>query len=457
MGGRTTAARRAVLLAVGLWVVGEVCLSLAWAADPVEVLSVSSDSVSLAWRPVSADVKAWDPQLMPYPAPNSYLPGQNGYPLIVEGPSETPKYVQSFTYQSLVHGHPVSAALAFATWGYRVSWFRQDAKGFVYQGSFLVPALWVKCGPDKYREVSEGRYRLAVPPRGAGLLPDTPYRIVVEPLKVKVHDWLDFEDGGVFIPSFSPLLPSDVSFVALPVLWAEGPAWYYGLGRLSDCSAFAEPQVSYADDMPPLAFNTPPGSRDRYHYEGSDLPHLGQPWDDPWTSRVYWWYGQPSHRGNGRGGAYWYPVCGTAGYVKKGDPWKTFGAIGPRVGLELSVRTGREPLRVVDTSPSTGQRGVSPTVRVDITYSLELTGLNVGALRWQDSSGRAVDFGAQIDHTHLLVWPHKPLSADTDYRLVVGRGAVSAGGVRPDGDFVLTFSTKPASGGGGGGGHGRAQ
>jgi len=435
-----------------LLAVSEFWTSAALAASPVEVLSVGTDYVSIAWRPVSADVKAWDEHLMPYPAPNSYLPGENGYPRIVQGPSwMVPAKIQCFTYESL-NGHVISAALAFAIWGYRVSWFQKDPKGFIYQGSFVVPALWLKVAPEKYAEASQGRYHLPVPPIGRAFAPDTEYRIVVEPLKLRVHDWLDFDDASVCIPSFSPLIPSDLTFVPLPILWARGPKWYYGLSELRDSEAFPDAQISYADNMPPLSFNTPPACRDRYHYEGPDLPPLGKPWDDPWTARVYWWYGQPSNFGNGMDGLYWYPVCGPVGYVKKGGLWDSFGAVGPRVPVELAVRTARMPLTVVSSSPVNGDRGVSLTVRVEITYSLELKYLNVSSIRWQDSNGRAVEFGAQIQGHQLLLQPRKPLSANTDYRIIVGRNAVSAATCSPESDFQLNFSTKPRSGGGGGGG-----
>ena len=447
-------ASRAVALAVTVGVA-----AAAGAASPVQVLGVYKDSVTIAWRPVGADVKAWDSQLMPYPAPTSYITGSLGYPRITQGPSdgEVPKFIEAYTYQSF-NGRPVAAALVFSTWGYRVSWFEQKDNGFVCRGSFLVPALWIRergpTGDFIYHEVQKGRYTLCVPPKGA-LKPDTRYQICVEPLKLIVHEWLDFEDASVCVPSFSPLIPSDITFQPLVILWPKGPQWYYGLTRLSNCDEFPGAEMSYAGDMPPLSFNTPPRDRSRYHYEGPDMPQLGD-FQDPWTSRVYWWVGQPASEGNGQGGSHWYPVCGVRGYVKRGGMWESFGAQGPRVMAEVSVRTQPEPFEVVSTSPQNGERGVKPDARVVITLNKPITYLNSGAIRWTDSSGKALLFAAQVDGRELRLRPQKPLSQDTDYRIVLPRGAVKSDGQTLAADFAFSFSTKPPSGGGGGG-HGQAQ
>lgn len=448
------------LLTVLVFVGGVGFSGLAKAASPAEVLTTYTDAVTIAWRPMGACLEDWDPQLMRYPAPTSYLTGKDGYVRHVYGPadSEAPKYVEAFTYKSF-SGRPVAAALAFANWGYRVSWFEQRPNGFVYGGSFLVPALWVRERHSDfgycYHEVRAGRYTLPVPVKGA-FRPGTSYRITVEPLKIVLHEWLDFEDASVCIPSFSPLIPSDITFQPIVILWPKGPKWYYGLSKLSNCEGFAEPQVSSAADMPPLSFNSPPKDLSRFHYEGSDRPGLGQQWDDPWLARVYWWYGQPASRGNGMGGGYWYPVCGVRGYVQGGGDWTSFGAQGPRVMWEAAVTTKPLPFEVVSTFPQNGQRGVKPDVVVEVTLSKPITSLDAAALRWTDGSGQPVEFSAQAREAKLLLQPRKPLSQNTDYHITIPKSALKSGTETLAADFSFSFSTKPPSGGGGGG-HGQAQ
>jgi len=144
------------------------------------------------------------------------------------------------------------------------------------------------------------------------------------------------------------------------------------------------------------------------------------------------------------------------GYVKRGGMWENFGAQGPRVMAEVSVRTQPEPFEVVSTSPQNGERGVKPDARVVITLNKPITYLNSGAIRWTDSSGKALLFAAQVDGRELRLRPQKPLSQDTDYRIVLPRGAVKSDGQTLAADFAFSFSTKPPSGGGGGG-HGQAQ
>ncbi len=427
-------------------------------AGPLQVLARYPDSFTLGWSPFSAD---WDrSQVMPYPAPSSYLTGKPGYVRHFLGPSdgEQPKLIQSFTYRSL-SGQQVSAALALAIWGYRVSWFEEQANGYVYGGSFVVPALWIRekrKNPDGsvetlYHEAKQSRYCLSVPPSGK-LKPDTDYWLEVEPLHIVLHSELQFEESPVCPAPVSPLLPSDLTFLPLPILSASGPDWYYGLSRLTLELPQGWEQSAVAG--PPL-IALPPQSRERYHYEGQDFPR-----DDPpatWRSFTYWWYGQPRDKGNGQGGTWWYPVCGPVGYVGQPGLWSSFGAFGPRVGVVVEARTKPVPLEVLRTSPTNGERGVSLTVRVEIQFNKRLTGARPEHIRWRDSRGNQVDYGWQIDGDTLLLWPHQPLRQNTDYRVVIRQGAVQAYAQALPSDFELTFSTRPPSGGGGGGGGGLIQ
>ncbi|MCX7598832.1 MAG: Ig-like domain-containing protein [Armatimonadetes bacterium] len=456
------------LTVVGLWVASLGFVPCAYSASPAQVLGTHQDCVHVAWRPVSACLEDWDPQMMRYPAPTSYLPGIAGYPRIMEGPNdgETPKYIECYTYKSF-SGRPVSAALAFATWGYRVSWFEQAANGFVYRGSYLVPALWIRdtdrqTGTLVYREVRAGRYSLLVPPKGS-LRAATSYRITIEPLKIIVHEWLDFEDASTCMPSFSPLIPSDITFQPLVILWPKGPKWYYGLTSLIGTEqAFAEPQVSWASDMPVRSYDQPPADRTRYHYEGDDM-WSPQTFDeiasrnDLFLRKTYWWFGQPASRGDGRGGVYWYPVCGVRGYMKqRGGEWESFGAQGPRVMCELAVTTLAVPLEVSSTYPQNGQRAVPLDSTVEVKFNKRLTYHNPSAIRWTDAAGNRVEFTAQLsgDGRVLSLKPCSRLSQNTDYRVVVPRDAVRANQEILAADFSFAFSTRPASGGGGGGGPG---
>jgi hypothetical protein len=345
--------------------------------------------------------------------------------------------------------------MAFAIWGYRVSWFEEKGDGYVYGGSTLVPALWIRekrtlpdgTGEVVYHEVQQGRYSLTVPPAG-NLKPDTDYWLEVEPLQVIIHSELQIEESPVCPAPVSPLLPSDLTFIPLPILRASGPDWYYGLSRLTLLSDLPEPQVSSSDRLPPQ-------SLDAYHYEGPDRPRAE--WPATFASCTYWWYGQPCDKGNGQGGSWWYPVCGPVGYVRRPGLWSSFGAFGPRVSVVVESHTRPVPLEVVRTSPVNGERGVSPTVRIEVQFNKPLTRVIPNHIRWRDSRGNAVEFGWQIDGNTLLLWPGKPLQQNTDYRVLIRQGAVSSYAQALPQDFELSLSTRPPSGGGGGGGGGLIQ
>lgn len=173
---------------------------------------------------------------------------------------------------------------------------------------------------------------------------------------------------------------------------------------------------------------------------------------DLFLSRTYWWFGKPASKGSPTGDTEWYPVCGVRGYVKRGGDWESFGAQGPRVMCELAVSTKPIPFEVVRTSPENGQRGVDRNLTVEITFSKPITNLNANALRWTDSSGKAVGFDAHADGARVLMRPRNALSQNTDYRITIPRGSVASGGESLAQDFTFSFSTKPPSGGGGGGG-----
>jgi len=430
------------------------------AGSPAQVDGAHADALTISWRPFGPE---WDSDLVKYPAPTSYLTGGNGYVTHFEGPNDgrVPKNIEAYTYRSISGGIPV-ASYAIAVWGYRVSWFQVitgNPTKYRYLGSINVPALWVRTRtsqPDGsaseiYREVKEGRYQVTIPPAGSRLLPDTPFKIAVEPAKIVLHAPLEYEDDSTLTPPFSPVIPSDTSFTPLSIFYASGPDWYYGLSSL----AFYDNLLDFfprARDS--AAAGLPPDTLDPFHYTGSDKPTGSIFTDNPWRSQVFWWFGQPSAAGNGRGGSVWFPVCGPKGYTA-GDTqykWGSFGFIGPRQMVVLDARTAPEPFEMVRSDPVNGQKAVPLDARIQIEFSKPLGRVVQNRIVLMESSGQTLPFSWQISNQLLSIRPSQRLKTNTDYRLVVYKDAVTSGaGEKLASDLTIAFSTKPESGGGPGG------
>ena len=430
------------------------------ASSPARIDAAYQDALTISWRPFGPE---WDSDLIKYPAPTSYLVGGNGYVTHFEGPNDgqVPKNIEAYTYRSINGGIPI-ASYALAIWGYRVSWFQVISgtpSKYKYMGSINVPALLIRTrsqrpdgsAVDIYSEVKAGSYQVTIPPAGSRLLPATHYEVTVEPVKVVIHSPLDYQDNSTLNPPFSPIIPSDTSFVPLSVFYASGPDWYYGLSSLAFFDNLLDFFSSAKDSA---ASGLPPASLDIFHYTGSDKPTGSIYSDSPWQARVYWWFGQPSAAGNGKGGSVWFPVCGPKGYAAGSSQykWGSFGFIGPRQMVVLDGRTRPEPFEVVRSSPTNGQKGISLDTDIKIEFSKPLASVSRNRIILRDSSGRSLAFSSQINNQALLIRPSQGFKVNTDYSLIVYKDAVvSSTGERLATDFAIGFSTNPEGGGGPGG------